>query len=251
MDLSLDIKKAVKKNAKDKIRKNSLHKKNILPNHPSRAAFIGPSGSGKTNLLTTMLLEPHMFYNYFDKIVIFSPSFDADDNYKAIAKKYDKVKTRTEIDVHKKLNIEAINEIMEEQQDVIETDGVHKAKCILMLFDDVINEKEMNDKTLVNLFFRGRHLSISTWITSQSYKKVPRSVRLNLTHLYIFAPSADESKMISVEQRNVMISEKELDKMIRFYTKKRFNFFQINKFADLAEQYRHNLNFVIEIISEE
>jgi len=222
-----------------------------LPNHPSRAAFIGPSGSGKTNLLTTMLLEPHMFYNYFDKIVIFSPSFDADDNYKAIAKKYDKVKTRTEIDVHKKLNIEAINEIMEEQQDVIETDGVHKAKCILMLFDDVINEKEMNDKTLVNLFFRGRHLSISTWITSQSYKKVPRSVRLNLTHLYIFAPSADESKMISVEQRNVMTSEKELDKLIRFYPKKRFNFFQINKFAELAEQYRHNLNFVIEIISEE
>ena len=76
-------------------------------------------------------------------------------------------------------------------------------------------------------------------------------MRLNLTHLYIFAPSADESKMISVEQRNVMISEKELDKMIRFYTKKRFNFFQINKFAELAEQYRHNLNNVIEIISEE
>jgi len=170
---------------------------------------------------------------------------------KKAVKKNDKVKTRTEIDVHKKLNIEAIEELMQEQQDVIEADGVAKAPCVLLIFDDVINEKQMNDKTMVNLFFRGRHLSISTWITSQSYKKVPRSVRLNLTHLYIFAPSADESKMIAVEQRNVMISEKELDKMIRFYTKKRFTFFQINKYADLAEQYRYNLNNVIEIISEE
>ena len=56
------------------------------------------------------------------------------------------------------------------------------------MFDDMTADME-SDKTLspivTELFLRGTKLSISLVFRSQSYFKVPKTIRLNVTHYFI------------------------------------------------------------------
>ena len=59
---------------------------------------------------------------------------------------------------------------------------------VLIVFDDMITDMESNKKlspTVTELFLRGRKLNISIVFISQSYFKVPKTIRLNATHYFI------------------------------------------------------------------
>jgi hypothetical protein len=249
MDLTLEIKNVQKRKTGHNIRKNPLYRKFVIPNHTFRAAFVGPSQSGKTNLLMNLLTTPYYYFNFFDRLIIFTPSWDTDEIYRKLEQKYERKSLRTEIEVYKTMNMEAIDEIMQQQEQAIQKVGLFKAPATLIVFDDMIGEKETQDKRFMNLYFRGRHLGISTALTSQSYKKIPRSVRLNLSNMFFFSPGFEEAKQIAIEQRNSLISEKDLAKLIMEYTRKKYSFFHINKQVDLELQFRANLDTIIEIVS--
>ena len=56
------------------------------------------------------------------------------------------------------------------------------------MFDDMIADMESNKKLsliVTELFLRGRKLNISLVFISQSYFKVPKTIRLNATHYFI------------------------------------------------------------------
>ena len=60
-------------------------------------------------------------------------------------------------------------------------------KRVLIVFDDMIADKESNKKLSLNvteMFLRGRKLNISLAFISQSCFKVPKTIRINAT-LYI------------------------------------------------------------------
>ena len=63
-----------------------------------------------------------------------------------------------------------------------------KKRKVLIVFDDMIADKE-SDKILshivTRLFLRERKLNISLVFISQSYFKVPKTIRLNATHYFI------------------------------------------------------------------
>ena len=53
------------------------------------------------------------------------------------------------------------------------------------MFDDIIADMEANKElnpVVTELFLRGRKLNISIVFISQSYFKVPKTIRLNATH---------------------------------------------------------------------
>ena len=62
-----------------------------------------------------------------------------------------------------------------------------KEKKILIVFDDMIadmiNNKKLNS-IVTELFIRGRKLNISLVFITQSYFKVPKDVRSNITHFF-------------------------------------------------------------------
>ena len=63
-----------------------------------------------------------------------------------------------------------------------------KKRRVLIKFDDIIAHMESNKKlspVVTELFLRGRKLNISLVFISQSYFKVPKTVRLNATHYFI------------------------------------------------------------------
>ena len=59
-----------------------------------------------------------------------------------------------------------------------------KKRKILIVFDDMIDNKKLNP-VVTKLFIRGRKLNISIVFITQSYLKVPTDVRLISTHFFI------------------------------------------------------------------
>ena len=60
-----------------------------------------------------------------------------------------------------------------------------KKRRLLIVFDDMIADMESNKKLspkAIGLFLRERNLNISLVFISQSYLKVPKTIRLNVTH---------------------------------------------------------------------
>ena len=63
-----------------------------------------------------------------------------------------------------------------------------KKRNVLIVFDDLIDDMESNKKlssNITELFLIGRKLSISLVFISQSYFKVPKTIRLNATHYFL------------------------------------------------------------------
>ena len=63
-----------------------------------------------------------------------------------------------------------------------------KGNKILIVFDDMIADMIQNEKLnsiVSKLFVRGRKLNIYLVFITQSYFKVPKDVRLNITHFFI------------------------------------------------------------------
>ena len=63
-----------------------------------------------------------------------------------------------------------------------------KKRKVLIVFDDLIDDMESNKKlspNITELFLIGRKLSISLIFISQSYFKVPKTIRLNATHYFL------------------------------------------------------------------
>ena len=67
---------------------------------------------------------------------------------------------------------------------------------MLTVFDDMIADMESNKKfspKVAELFLRGRKLNILLVFISQSYLKVPKTIRLNATHCFIMKPPNKEN----------------------------------------------------------
>ena len=63
-----------------------------------------------------------------------------------------------------------------------------KKRKVLIVFDDLIDDMESNKRlspNITELFLIGRKLSISLVFISQSYFKVPKTIRLNATHYFL------------------------------------------------------------------
>ena len=73
---------------------------------------------------------------------------------------------------------------MQEIYKNIEEHNLGKKCKVLIVFDDMINNKNLN--TLVTeMFIRGRKLNISIVFITQSHFKVPKEVKLNTTKKFL------------------------------------------------------------------
>ena len=161
--------------------KMKLSNKNwpYIPDHLYRILIIGGSGSGKTNaLLNLMENQPDI-----DKIYLYTK-----DPYEA---KYQYLINKREgvvINHFKDLKafIEYSNDMNNVYKNINHYNSDKEDKTIV--FDDMIADMIQNKKLnsiVTELFIRGRKLNISLVFITQSYCKVPKDVRLNITHFFI------------------------------------------------------------------
>ena len=98
----------------------------------------------------------------------------------------------------------------------IEEYNIGKKHKILIVFDDMINNKKLNPVVVLELFIRGRKLKISIAVFTQSYFKVSKDVRLNSTHFFLMKiPNKRELQQLVLNHS----SDKEFKDFMNLYKK--------------------------------
>ena len=156
--------------------------------------ITAPTGSGKTILLLNLITRSTFPYKkHYDKIIIFSPTIGLDNSW-------DILEGKDKYILIEDLTQEAIEEILENQRQNILIDGKKKTKFQLIICDDYGGDmKNIKYKFLVSLLMKLRHYNVHLFLTSQSYRAVPRGMRLQFNYHIIFKVSPQELKIISQE----------------------------------------------------
>ena len=106
--------------------------------------------------------------------------------------------------------------------------NIDKERKILIVFDDMIADIIKNKKLnsiVTELFIRGRKLNISLVFITQSYFKVPKDVRLNISHFFIAKiPNKRELQHIAINYSSD-ISTKDFENIYRKCTVEPYSFF--------------------------
>ena len=173
-------------------RSSILHPDLLHP--PFSLLLVGPKGSGKGNCTLRLIFgnqkkkgcqtNHHKFYrHYFDKIYVFSPTWQLDPKMRRCQIPTDQIFEEPE------MYTEVISEILEGQVEDIEEEGKEEADDILMIFSDLAGHKTFADsKGIMNrLAFNHRHYNVSIIIDTQSLRQINNAFRNNLSGIILFA----------------------------------------------------------------
>ena len=183
----------------------------LIPKPPAQILLCSPIGSGKTTVLINMLLNEEFYKSYFHRIIIFAPTFDRDDKWKKILKVRGLLRVTKEMkaqptiqlwdgpsdvpaksgkidpaDIHLDYDVEVMHKVLEEQNEYLRN-GIDHRLCVI--FEDVLALglfESKNLKTTTNLATTLRHSACTVIYCVQSYKLMPRVIRVNCTNLIVF-----------------------------------------------------------------
>jgi hypothetical protein len=161
---------------------------------PFRLLIVSPSGSGKTVLLANLIGSPDFPYleefSQGRNVFLFSSTFSLGDQSMAMAK----IKPEN---IFNSLDISILDAIVADQRSIIEQYGKKKAPSVLCIFDDIAHQLSYRAKeALKGYFFSLRHYKISMILIIQSYKSIPRAVRINSTDIILFYIGNDSERQV-------------------------------------------------------
>jgi hypothetical protein len=209
----------------------------------------GASASGKTNLICSLLCDKRFYYikdnPYFagdlGLTFLFSGSAQTDDVWKNPEMHIK--------DTHKfsSLDLEALNKIWNMQEAIVKQKGIHKAPRILLIFDDIIDSKNIQKPAFQRIFFRGRHLNISSLVATQKYCKVPLASRTQMTNIMIFAPRSKEVKFIAEELAPAGMEEEDFKTLLHDATDEQYGFLHVALKEPKERMFRRNLDELLQL----
>ena len=176
-----------------------FQKKHINPNYknhgitvPFRGILIGSSGSGKTNLLLNLI---NQMPNTFNHIYVYTQAQEPIYDF-----------LQEELG-----DVFSIYYSLDKLREADESKWYGQS---LIVLDDMVNEKDQ--RCISEMYIRGRKIQggISLLYLTQSYFKVPKTVRLQTQYIFIL-------KVAGARDLNMILSEYGLsttkDKMLQMY----------------------------------
>lgn len=180
--------------------KSYRHRGSPLPHlfaNPSRLCAVAPGGQGKTTALVSLILDKCFFRGCFARIYIFSPSCgDGLDPVWDPVKKY--IQEDLGVDTDKEpcwftdWDEAHVKGLVAQHAKIAAhcKENGHDPYQALFVIDDHAESRSvmrMHDKSIIcSLFLRGRHQSISTWISCQCYKLLDPVIRKNATAMLLW-----------------------------------------------------------------
>jgi hypothetical protein len=253
------------------------HQVNNEPSLTPKLSFslmlTASKGKGKSSTLINMLINKDMLAGKFNQIHIVSPTNKLDikfnilkttpgiiiPNFKLIkelskSKKMNIVDNGskeipeyntvlTDSDFTEDVSITLLKNIIEEQKYIIETYGKDTADNILIVYDDCASEKRFwNSNSVQKLMFNSRHYKVSLIITTQNYKSIPKSLRLNMSMIVIYY-TANMAELSNIyDENNSNLTFKEFSAMFKKVCNAApYNFLTIN--YSNTEEFRYEMNF--------
>jgi hypothetical protein len=211
-----------------------------VPKLPTRATILAPSFSGKTVLISNLILD--VYRNCFNRIYIFSPTINIDDNFKPV-KEY----ITNEIKPHEREQIyfdhydpTDLQAIIDKQYKVVEyqkSQGHKQLFQIAIFIDDFAESQEFlrNSKLLHALYTKGRHANISTITSVQMYKSLAPIIRKNATAIFIFRLRNQGDMDAILDELGALADKKTIQKIYNLATARPHSFLYINLMS-------HNIN---------
>jgi hypothetical protein len=165
-----------------------------LPAIPFLWLWLAKRGSGKTTAMINLLIK--WLKGVFHVVYIFCPTFYADSKWRYIKLGKDQV--------FRKYDEDSVRDILEAQIELIELVGKKKAPNILMIFDDLASDPKafssVDRNALTEIAFLGRHYKVSSLLTSQKIKAMPKNVRTQADAVVAFRlPNEPEYKVFQEE----------------------------------------------------
>jgi len=229
--------KALKNNKSD-LYQPECSENDIVPKLPFGSLVTGKSGSGKTNAIVHLLSTDCLLKDKFDYVYLFTAVKPDDDLIKPL-------------NIHKSCIFENFTEndvkkITDKLEAFIKQNGFKKCPSVLMLFDDILSNKEfIKSKTLTKLAVANRHLNITYFILSQYYKKIPAVVRTNVKYLLFFPAALSEVEKLAEEMTPPNMSKKQFIKITQYATKEQYNFLSINNTS--KDRLRKNFDVILSL----
>jgi len=206
-----------------------------LPKLPVRMIVSGQSGAGKGVTVANMLLRPELYRNCFEKIIYFSASGALDSNLKPLRDYCENVLKMEEECIFDSWDTAALEEILERQKRVIaalKRDNKKKLPGIAIIIDDLADDrKATHGPHLKQLFLRGRHSFVSTFVLTQKYRLLDNSIRINATALLVFRSRSEADREAILDENAGLVGRKKLEELLRHATEKPFQFLFVNLMA--------------------
>ena len=111
----------------------------------------------------------------------------------------------------------------------------------VIVFDDLVLANKESQRKMTEMFVRGRHANCSCIYLSQMYHKIPRDIRLNLTHLCIFDVCNKREMSLLATELNTCMTRDEFINMYNMCTEKPYDFMYIDR-ENKYFPFRRNLN---------
>jgi hypothetical protein len=212
--------------------KQSVH--NHLPPVPIRGALVGGSGSGKSRCLVSLIL--HQYRRCFDRIFVFSPRVDIDMTWQPVKRYVSdvlKVDTNKEPAFFAEWDPAQLEKIIDDQYRIIEFQKKQKHKkllSILVVIDDHADNAQLvhnNNGILAKLYFRGRHLGISTLVSTQKLKAISSAIRANLQFLFVWRLRNYSELESLLEELSAIHDKKTLMAMYNKAVNQPYNFWNV------------------------
>jgi DNA helicase HerA-like ATPase len=192
----------------------------MLDKLPFRMVVVAPSGSGKTNFIMNLLQKFSSGKGTFNTITVITRNKD-EPLYN-----YLEEKTKKQV------------KILEGVQNIPKLDSFNKDDQHIVIFDDLVLEK---DQTKMNEFYiRGRKRGISMVYLSQSFFKIPKVIRTNCNYFVILKLSGKRDLNLIMSEFELGITKKDLLRMYEFATKEKFSVLLIDVEAPKEERFRKN-----------
>ena len=157
---------------------------------PNRMALIGSSGSGKSNVLINLIIG----MNCFTKIYMFVKCPD-EPLYRFLIEEIEAIEEALKV---------KIVYVYSDIDELLPVDEYDRDETTLMIFDDVISEKQSKLKHIADLWIRGRKQNITTVFLSQSYYMISKLIRQN-TEVLMF------KKISTRKDLNMILADASLD----------------------------------------
>jgi hypothetical protein len=200
---------------------NPQFKKHLM-NIPFRALLIGGSGSGKTTLVLELLSRMSKTFN----LMILCCRCSDEPLYKLLKTKLDK----DQLQVYENGEIPNID-------DYKGFDGTG-----LIVFDDLINEKDQSKIEEWSIRCRKLGKGFSMMYLSQSYFKTPKTIRLQCNYIMLKKLQSTRDLNMILGDFNLGVSREKLLQLYKEATKERKNFLMVD--IDNVPEHRFRINFL-------
>lgn len=155
-----------------------------LPKIPFSMMISGARGAGKSVVCLTLL---ELMKDYFDEVIIFSPTIELDIKYRNCFEKLD-MDFEFGRNIFTTYSESILTRILLKIKNANKNKPFKDKARILMIFEDIITSLPKNKrKTIFNkLMLNNRHYNVSIIINSQSFKLFDSNMRKNCSQIILF-----------------------------------------------------------------